>query len=431
MPDELSNYNHLAKMTAPKEVINLLTEERWEDCLDELAIAVYELRIEMATRSRDTGGKQAQPNLDESDGDKSIAPCHKSPVPSLFDIVAGMVNELLAEDETNVASLDTLEEGVLVRALGSRESLSYPVRCALVNQGRLILGSTMRQDGPPEVKRRKLDSRSLSRVMQKDVDEWIVLNERSLRDAMVNDSNTSSSRGLVRLSSHMDTVLPTSYLDSTSRCLDRQPVGGFTILDAKRAHKLRIQPSVEAFTSTFASMTGNILKGLDWTNVVVAGGIVLGVLLTVDAEGDKVGEDDTAVVGTNNVHTNIQIDGEVDGMDEINGWKHSDIDIYIYGLDVTAANEKIRHIFSIFQANLQPGQSIMVVKNARTITFLSQYPTRRIQIVLKKVHYPKEVLLNFDLDICAMGFDGTEVWMLPRTVRALESEDASSNYCNR
>lgn len=61
------------------------------------------------------------------------------------------------------------------------------------------------------------------------------------------------------------------------------------------------------------------------------------------------------------------------------------------------------------------------MKNARTITFLTKYPNRRIQIILKLVPSPTDVLLNFDLDACALGFDGSEILMLPRFVRALET----------
>ncbi|KAK7065057.1 hypothetical protein R3P38DRAFT_3420468 [Favolaschia claudopus] len=42
-------------------------------------------------------------------------------------------------------------------------------------------------------------------------------------------------------------------------------------------------------------------------------------------------------------------------------------------------------------------------------------------VVLKLVRSPRAVLLNFDLDICAMGWDGSDVWMLPRAARALET----------
>ncbi|KAJ7815281.1 hypothetical protein B0H14DRAFT_1410689 [Mycena olivaceomarginata] len=141
-------------------------------------------------------------------------------------------------------------------------------------------------------------------------------------------------------------------------------------------------------------MSDGLLKNLNWSNVFVAGGIVLGTLLYVDTAGGQPHRDPR--------------------------WSSSDIDIYIYGLSPTEANEKVGHIFDTFCANLPPGSQTLVVRNCSTITFYAQYPLRRIQIVLKLVESPKTVLLNFDLDICAMGWDGATLWMLPRTARALE-----------
>lgn len=51
---------------------------------------------------------------------------------------------------------------------------------------------------------------------------------------------------------------------------------------------------------------------------------------------------------------------------------------------------------------------------------MSSYPLKRVQIVLKLVKSTKEVLLNFDLDVCSMGWDGQELWLLPRAARALQ-----------
>lgn len=61
--------------------------------------------------------------------------------------------------------------------------------------------------------------------------------------------------------------------------------------------------------------------------------------------------------------------------------------------------------------------------------FISKYPIKRIQIVLKLVQHPQEVLLNFDYDCCAVGFDGKEVYLLPRAVRALESTLKALTLC--
>lgn len=103
-------------------------------------------------------------------------------------------------------------------------------------------------------------------------------------------------------------------------------------------------------------------------------------------------------------------------------WVSSDIDIYVYGLDPRTATDKMRHIYDVYRRNIPVDDPVLVVRNSKTITFYSKYPTRRLQIVLKLVKTPKDVLLNFDLDICAMGWDGSDLWMLPRAARALESK---------
>lgn len=104
-------------------------------------------------------------------------------------------------------------------------------------------------------------------------------------------------------------------------------------------------------------------------------------------------------------------------------WSSSDIDVYVYGLSASEATTKIRSIYETFRSNLSNRihMPTLAVRNSKTITFYTSYPLRRIQIVLKLVESPKDVLLNFDLDICAVGWDGSKVWMLPRAARALES----------
>jgi hypothetical protein len=95
--------------------------------------------------------------------------------------------------------------------------------------------------------------------------------------------------------------------------------------------------------------------------------------------------------------------------------------LYIYGLDVVSANAKIHHIAETYKKNLPKGAPFLIVRNSQTITLYSAWPHRRVQIVLKLVKDPLEVLLNFNLDICAIGYDGIRPWLLPRCIRALES----------
>lgn len=215
----------------------------------------------------------------------------------------------------------------------------------------------------------------------------VILNERWLRD----DTRPDWTKGLVKWSTHAPTVFPASVLSDSDRTIYRSPMSGFTILDDARAHEIHVQPSTAKFSAAFSSITNDILKGLDWSNVFVAGGIVLGSLLSIDEASAA-------------------------------AYKNSDVDIYLYGLNPIEANKKIEHIFSVWKSNLPDGAETLVVRNSRTITFFSAYPNKRVQIVLKLVKHPREVLLNFDLDICSMGWDGTELWLLPRAARALQSK---------
>ncbi|KAF8307466.1 hypothetical protein DL93DRAFT_131186 [Clavulina sp. PMI_390] len=185
----------------------------------------------------------------------------------------------------------------------------------------------------------------------------------------------------------------TNALTSTAREVTREPqsqISGFTFLDDKRASSIFIQPSLPSFCGAFETISDGLLKGLDWSNVFVAGGIILGTLLSTTPERQK-------------------------------EFIHSDIDVYIYGLSASAANDKIAHIYETWKSNLPPNTPSAVVRNSRTITFFAKYPIKRVQIVMKLVKNPREVLLNFDLDVASMGWDGKELWALPRAVRALET----------
>lgn len=158
-----------------------------------------------------------------------------------------------------------------------------------------------------------------------------------------------------------------------------------------RAPEVVIPKSNQDFAKAFEKTSDGLLKGLDWSNVFIAGGIVLGTMMSVSKDG----------------HADL--------------WRSSDMDLYIYGLTRESANEKIKHIFEVFSNNLPKGAEPLLVRNSQTITLFAKYPLRRIQIILKLVKSPRSVLLNFDLDVCAMGWDGETVWILPRAARALES----------
>lgn len=182
---------------------------------------------------------------------------------------------------------------------------------------------------------------------------------------------------------------------------DVHDLPGFIFLHNKIHEAIYLQPTVDAFKTRWDSLTGNVLKGLDWSNIFVAGGTALACLLTPNIPADHAdsafAQKEAASVG-------------------------SDIDLYIYGMrDPQEANKKIAVVVDTYRNNLPAGSPFLIVRNSQTITLYSEYPRKRVQIVLKMVDSPRDVLLNFDLDICAVGFDGSEVWLLPRCVRALES----------
>ncbi|KAJ7089221.1 hypothetical protein B0H15DRAFT_840002 [Mycena belliarum] len=293
--------------------------------------------------------------------------------PNLVDLAAERLATLSFEHNSD--SLDDIPLIVLGTYIWRWNTIAYPAMCRVVS----------RLSSDPEF------VGDLTEGCTQNIDEWILSNERWLQGSDL----PQWQRGLVTLND-ADSIFPNSVLSSCGRTISRPAsLPGHEVLCNAREPQITIQPSVKAFKRTFERMSDGLLKNLDWNNLVVAGGIVLGTLLSVDSPDGRPHPDPR--------------------------WNSSDIDIYVYGLGPGQANKKTEHIFETFRANLPARTPTLVVRNSTTITFYARYPLRRIQIVLKLVKSPKSVLLNFDLDMCAMGWDGTTLWMLPRAARALET----------
>ncbi|KAJ3752869.1 hypothetical protein EV360DRAFT_88328 [Lentinula raphanica] len=284
---------------------------------------------------------------------------------------------------------------------------------------------TIRRVGSSLVDSNEQDPNEVSKHLKNDelvndVDEWVLHNERFLRTLSKRHPDLAPalkpwSVGLVRIADLPQTLQCCSLIPSptVSDCvialkITRLPIDkvpGYTVLADRRSSMIFVQPSASKFRGRFDGMSGGLLAGLDWNNVFIAGGLVLGALLTPDVPP-------TVTHGAS----------ERASLEQPSEWISSDIDLYIYGLDVEAANQKIKHIIEVYQENLGSADApFLVVRNSQTLTLYSEWPKRRVQIVLKLAKSPREVLLNFDLDICAVGWDGKQVWMLPRFVRALET----------
>ncbi|KAJ3095572.1 Protein mono-ADP-ribosyltransferase parp4 [Phlyctochytrium planicorne] len=51
--------------------------------------------------------------------------------------------------------------------------------------------------------------------------------------------------------------------------------------------------------------------------------------------------------------------------------------------------------------------------------FVGKYPRRQIQVVFRLFKSPAEILMGFDIDSCCFGYNGKNVYTLPRGLRAL------------
>ncbi|KAI8807655.1 hypothetical protein BJ742DRAFT_854098 [Cladochytrium replicatum] len=166
-------------------------------------------------------------------------------------------------------------------------------------------------------------------------------------------------------------------------------------LDSTPSNSDLVVPSFEVFNTNFSRITCGMLRHIDWSNVFVAGGSVLAAL---------------------------QPDLDIENSTFFN----SDIDLFFTGLTLDRVESKITSLYDAItravkeDAGDNKGRSnVIVVRNLRSITLIASYPARQIQIVFRLFSSPAEVLMGFDIDSCAFGFDGKTVWALPRALRAL------------
>ena len=111
-----------------------------------------------------------------------------------------------------------------------------------------------------------------------------------------------------------------------------------------------------AFTRRWDAFSHGLFGALDWRNVVVAGGAVLACMLRGNGDSDE----DSAV---------DDVDGDAYGS--------SDIDLFVYGVDVAAANAKLRAIYECVRARVPQAQ---VVRTGNAVTIIPGYPHRYIQV---------------------------------------------------
>ncbi|KAJ3321846.1 hypothetical protein HDV06_003848 [Boothiomyces sp. JEL0866] len=143
------------------------------------------------------------------------------------------------------------------------------------------------------------------------------------------------------------------------------------------------------FRKQFHYLTSGIFEGIDLSNLLIAGGIVLAALQPFDP----------------NLDLNEQLIEK--------GYYNSDIDIFVFGFDdVGCATERVRKLCKDIEE--KAGEKILFIRNRNCVTILREYPHRQIQVIFRLYKSPSEVLISFDIDCCCVGYDGKDVYGIPR-----------------
>ncbi|KAJ5067611.1 hypothetical protein M0811_02799 [Anaeramoeba ignava] len=157
--------------------------------------------------------------------------------------------------------------------------------------------------------------------------------------------------------------------------------------------------SYEQFLRNFKIFTESQLDFINWDNVFIAGGAILACLRKVPDEYNQ------------NMNTIRQYFHRI-------SYKASDIDIFIYGLNEKEASEKVARLTKQIIENSIFADDYSVYNSQNTVTIVSNWPFRHLQVILRLYKSPAEVLLGFDVDSCCVGFDGKKVYASPRFLRA-------------
>ena len=191
--------------------------------------------------------------------------------------------------------------------------------------------------------------------------------------------------------------------------------------------------SLSDFRKNFNAFTSNALLELDWSNVLAAGGACTACLLPVDEQTRRAAWFDPeypweekrfqANCAEKNKGSRVKkLYSEKDLLKfekRSKSHKSRDIDLFLYGLNMEQAVEKIKQIHeAITETSRRPP---LVVINGHAVTFYREFPHRSIQVVSRLYKSPSEVLLGFDVDSCCVGFDGEKVLCAPRTIRAFNT----------
>jgi hypothetical protein len=101
------------------------------------------------------------------------------------------------------------------------------------------------------------------------------------------------------------------------------------------------------------------------------------------------------------------------------------VDLFVHAPDTLEASRIARRIFYALAAD---NERWVILRNAGTITMhkwnesdLKWTIDQKVQVILRMYKSPAEVLYGFDVDCCACAYDGRQVWVTPRCLRAIRT----------
>ena len=150
--------------------------------------------------------------------------------------------------------------------------------------------------------------------------------------------------------------------------------------------KIREQISNDDFNKEFSKKTFDLLTYIHWDNIIVAGGSLV------------------------NIITN-------------NSGKLNDIDMFIYGLNNEDAKLKIDRVISSIKQkaiDMKYDTRVYINKNVINIYIFDTRKLLQVQIILRLYDTLAQVLVGFDVDCCAIAYNGKELLVTERGLCALK-----------
>ncbi|KAG2370703.1 hypothetical protein C9374_014314 [Naegleria lovaniensis] len=272
--------------------------------------------------------------------------------------------------------------------------------------------------------------------------------EESLREAFVvlreNPKFLEESKKiLINVFDQLESFSPSPTIDAPESSLLFNFENPFNCFNGR--HNALSRPEIvtcrEEFIYNFNLFTKNLLNGLDYSNVCLAGGSVLCTMLRAptnqkicehkvmphrafsyrDLEFEKL---DTKIKSSP-MYKDDKLDDPNENMafyyERFNSkysYRTSDVDMFLYGLNEEQALEKIKHIIEVIKKNTKDDQ-VFLIRSGQSITIRTSNSIRAFQIILRLYSSIEEVLCGFDVDSCCFAFDGVNVLTTPRGRRSI------------